>query len=180
MPGDFTYPVFPNYPNVGEQSVAANFQQPGQSGAHYPFSPQTSPTSASPGEANASKIDAIHDQNGQVVIEESARLAAEEDKRRRNTAASARFRIKKKQREQALERTAKEMTEKVQVLESKVSQLEMENKWLKSLITEKNENKGDVTNLYRKLTEKKNEGERSTGERNDGVGTSGEDVKSKV
>ncbi|KAF2430651.1 hypothetical protein EJ08DRAFT_563690, partial [Tothia fuscella] len=57
-----------------------------------------------------------------------------EDKRRRNTAASARFRIKKKQREQALEKTAKEMTEKASRLETKVGQLEMENKWLKSLI----------------------------------------------
>ncbi|RPA97902.1 hypothetical protein L873DRAFT_1808998 [Choiromyces venosus 120613-1] len=65
-------------------------------------------------------------------------VAAEEDKRRRNTAASARFRVKKKQREQALERTAKEMTDRVTQLESKVAQLEMENKWLKNLIVEKN------------------------------------------
>ena len=65
-------------------------------------------------------------------------MAAEEDKRRRNTAASARFRVKKKQREQALEKTAKEMSDKVQILEARVNQLEMENKWLKGLITEKN------------------------------------------
>jgi cell shape-determining protein MreC len=64
-------------------------------------------------------------------------MAAEEDKRRRNTAASARFRVKKKQREQALEKTTKEMSDKVQALESKILQLEMENKWLKELITEK-------------------------------------------
>ncbi|KAK8208902.1 hypothetical protein BKA81DRAFT_280546, partial [Phyllosticta paracitricarpa] len=57
-----------------------------------------------------------------------------EDKRRRNTAASARFRIKKKQREQQLEKTAKEMTEKVSSLESRIAQLQMENKWLKGLI----------------------------------------------
>lgn len=69
--------------------------------------------------------------------DESARVAAEEDKRRRNTAASARFRVKKKQREQALEKTAKEMTDRAQVLETKVQQLEMENKWLKGLITER-------------------------------------------
>ena len=69
-------------------------------------------------------------------------MAAEEDKRRRNTAASARFRVKKKQREQALEKQAKEMTDKVSALESKVQQLEMENKWLKGLITDKNEGKG--------------------------------------
>jgi len=70
-------------------------------------------------------------------FEEASRLAAEEDKRRRNTAASARFRVKKKQREQALERSAKEMSEKVRHLEQKIVQLEMENKWLKNLIVEK-------------------------------------------
>ncbi|KAG8622804.1 hypothetical protein KVT40_009315 [Elsinoe batatas] len=73
-----------------------------------------------------------------VELEEQARYVAEEDKRRRNTAASARFRVKKKQREQALEKTAKEMTEKVQILEARIGQLEMENQWLKGLITEKN------------------------------------------
>lgn len=71
-------------------------------------------------------------------FEEASRLAAEEDKRRRNTAASARFRVKKKQREQALERTTKEMSDKCSALEQRISQLEMENKWLKNLITEKN------------------------------------------
>ncbi|OKL59050.1 hypothetical protein UA08_05747 [Talaromyces atroroseus] len=69
---------------------------------------------------------------------EAARIAAEEDKRRRNTAASARFRVKKKQREQALEKSVKEAGEKNAVLEARVSQLELENQWLKNLITEKN------------------------------------------
>ncbi|KAF2157064.1 phosphoglycerate mutase-like protein [Myriangium duriaei CBS 260.36] len=73
-----------------------------------------------------------------VELEDSSRAAAEEDKRRRNTAASARFRVKKKQREQALEKTAKEMSDRVQVLEARIGQLEMENQWLKGLITEKN------------------------------------------
>ncbi|KAJ2784764.1 hypothetical protein GGI15_002162 [Coemansia interrupta] len=63
--------------------------------------------------------------------------AAEEDKRRRNTAASARFRIKKKMKEQALERTAREMTAKAEALEKRVHELETETRWLKSLITEK-------------------------------------------
>lgn len=70
--------------------------------------------------------------------EEKSRLAAEEDKRRRNTAASARFRVKKKQREQALEKTLKETQDKNSKLEAKISQLELENQWLKDLITEKN------------------------------------------
>jgi hypothetical protein len=69
--------------------------------------------------------------------ESIAQVAVEEDKRRRNTEASARFRVKKKVREQALERTAVEMTEKVRGLEERVRQLERENGWLKSLIVER-------------------------------------------
>jgi hypothetical protein len=71
--------------------------------------------------------------------EEHVRLAAEEDRRRRNTAASARFRMKKKQREQTLERTVRETTEKNATLEARVAQLEMENRWLKNLLTEKHD-----------------------------------------
>lgn len=81
-----------------------------------------------------------------TVPDTENRAAAEEDKRRRNTAASARFRIKKKQREQEMEKNAKMLQEKVQSLESKVSQLEMENKWLRNLVVEKNEAR-DVSSL---------------------------------
>lgn len=71
--------------------------------------------------------------------EEAARqaAAAEEDKRRRNTAASARFRQKKRLREQILEKTAKEMTAKSEILEARARELEMEIKWLRGLIVEK-------------------------------------------
>ncbi|OJJ35597.1 hypothetical protein ASPWEDRAFT_109455 [Aspergillus wentii DTO 134E9] len=71
--------------------------------------------------------------------EEHVRVAAEEDRRRRNTAASARFRMKKKQREQVLEKTVRETTEKNATLEARVAQLEMENRWLKNLLTEKHD-----------------------------------------
>lgn len=64
-------------------------------------------------------------------------LSVDDDKRRRNTAASARFRMKKKLREQALEKTTKEMAENVEKLESKVKELEMEAKWLRALVVEK-------------------------------------------
>ncbi|KAK3387514.1 hypothetical protein B0H63DRAFT_158960 [Podospora didyma] len=82
--------------------------------------------------------------NRMLSFEDASRLAAEEDKRKRNTAASARFRIKKKQREQALEKSAKEMTDKVSALEGRISALETENKWLKSLVTEKHGGKDDI------------------------------------
>jgi len=72
-----------------------------------------------------------------LAEDDPSRIAAEEDKRRRNTAASARFRVKKKQREAALEKSAKEMSEKLRFLEGRVGTLEMENKLLKELVTEK-------------------------------------------
>jgi hypothetical protein len=77
-------------------------------------------------------------------------LAAEEDKRRRNTAASARFRVKKKQKEQQLEKTAKEMTDKVLALEKRVQELNMENQFYKKLLIEKN---GGELPVYRGVGE---------------------------
>ncbi|KAM3508790.1 hypothetical protein MY11210_006576 [Beauveria gryllotalpidicola] len=97
------------------------------------------------GEPIAPQTQALH-------FEEASRVAAEEDKRRRNTAASARFRIKKKQREQALEKSAKEMQTKMSDLENKVSQLETENKWLKNLLVEKNEGNEDISTLWKEFT----------------------------
>ncbi|KAF9146134.1 hypothetical protein BGX30_003990 [Mortierella sp. GBA39] len=69
--------------------------------------------------------------------EYSTKVAAEEDKRRRNTAASARFRQKKKLREQALEQTAREQSVRAEQLENRVRELEMEVRWLRGLIVEK-------------------------------------------
>ncbi|KAG0100357.1 hypothetical protein BGZ93_002227 [Podila epicladia] len=73
------------------------------------------------------------------------KVAAEEDKRRRNTAASARFRYKKKLREQALEQTAKEQSQRAETLEARVKELEMEVKWLRGLIVEKDSRLHEVS-----------------------------------
>ncbi|GAA5855479.1 hypothetical protein JCM8547_007850 [Rhodosporidiobolus lusitaniae] len=72
-----------------------------------------------------------------MTEEELNALAIEEDKRRRNTAASARFRVKKKQREQALEQTAKELRDRVSALEKEVDALRTENGWLRGLVIDK-------------------------------------------
>ncbi|KAI0695012.1 hypothetical protein C8T65DRAFT_666241 [Cerioporus squamosus] len=61
-------------------------------------------------------------------------VTAAEDKRRRNTAASARFRLKKKEREAALERKAKELETRVSELEKECEALRRENGWLKGLV----------------------------------------------
>lgn len=61
-------------------------------------------------------------------------MHASEDKRRRNTAASARFRLKKKEREAALEKKAKELEVRVSELEKECEALRRENGWLKGLV----------------------------------------------
>ncbi|KAF8070804.1 hypothetical protein FPV67DRAFT_1043799 [Lyophyllum atratum] len=61
-------------------------------------------------------------------------VSAAEDKRRRNTAASARFRLKKKEREAALEGKAKELETRVNELERECEGLRRENGWLKGLV----------------------------------------------
>ena len=105
--------------------------------------------------------------------DDKSRVAAEEDKRRRNTAASARFRVKKKLREQTLEKTVKEVQDKNSKLEAKVSQLEMENKWLKALITEKNgiSTKEEMTAAYQQYRKESEERDLKTTEHTTGVGT---------
>jgi len=121
---------------------------------HAPGYPAADPRIGDKRKSDASSVTSTSSPNRPLSFEEASRLAAEEDKRRRNTAASARFRIKKKQREQALEKSAKEMNDKMAALENRIQQLETENKWLKNLITEKNEKEGkgdDGTGLESKL-----------------------------
>jgi len=173
--GDFSFSDF-NYPppptaftdTTGLPPVPIETNQP-----LYPSSSAGSPTASGPPQSAGSKrkADSISHSGSPdtSTFEEASRLAAEEDKRRRNTAASARFRVKKKQREQALERSAKEMSDKVSALEGRISQLETENKWLKNLITEKNESKEDIAALWKKYNAENEQ--RKSSERKDGVGT---------
>jgi len=80
--------------------------------------------------------DAASSSSKNLSGEENTRMAAEEDKRRRNTLASARFRAKKKMREQALEKDHKEMSAKIDKLENRIKELELENKWLRGLVVQ--------------------------------------------
>ncbi|KAJ1926529.1 hypothetical protein IWQ60_003704 [Tieghemiomyces parasiticus] len=90
-----------------------------------------------PSDPTGAAVKRDHDQVNQEAPDDEDQNHTEEDKRRRNTAASARFRAKKKLREQALERTAEEMTHKADVLEKRVRELETEIRWLRNLVTEK-------------------------------------------
>ena len=165
-PGDFnldyastyTSPTIPTFSETlaNLQPIQPNPQSVYQSpiSQHAPAYPAPDPRVGEKRKSDASTISSANSPNRPLSFEEASRLAAEEDKRRRNTAASARFRIKKKQREQALEKSAKEMNEKVAALENRIQQLETENKWLKNLIMEKNEKaeKGeDVKDLESKI-----------------------------
>lgn len=69
--------------------------------------------------------------------EEGFPQLAEDEKRKRNLAASARFRQKKKQREQQLEKATKELDERADQLEARITQLEKENALLKAMLTER-------------------------------------------
>lgn len=170
---DFSFPEF-NFQHPSHQSYGSDPLPDGlDTNLYPPPSSVNSPsvTEQTPTAKNAKQKAAATADN----YEEASRLAAEEDKRRRNTAASARFRVKKKQREQALEKSAKEMSEKVQALEGRINQLETENKWLKNLITERGERKQvegeDVAALWKKYSEGVKSDDRIKGERKDGVGT---------
>jgi hypothetical protein len=93
-------------------------------------------------------------------------------KRIRNTAASARFRAKKKRREASLERNAKEKREVLERLESRIRELEAENQFLKGLIFDKEKLDGVKTELERARKMKRDlEMEGGEGKRDDGVGT---------
>ena len=167
--GDFDFPDF----NTFTQTPPPFAHEPSQLPAIQTDQPYTasgsssaaSPSIAAPTTATKRKASSSAEEN----YEDASRHAAEEDKRRRNTAASARFRVKKKQREQALERSAKEMNDKVSALEGRINKLETENKWLKNLITEKNESKEDIAELWQKYSQET--AERKAAERKDGVGT---------
>ncbi|GAA5861635.1 hypothetical protein JCM1840_005215 [Sporobolomyces johnsonii] len=63
----------------------------------------------------------------------------EEDKRKRNTEASARFRAKKKLRDQELAQTSAQLRDRVANLEREKSSLAAENRWLRDIVSEKAE-----------------------------------------
>jgi len=184
--GDFPFTDFNNFGTAPafDPSMPLAHSQP----AHYPLAPNyASPASslspAAQGYDQASKKRKL-DNAAPVIpqsLDENARVAAEEDKRRRNTAASARFRIKKKQREQALEQSQKEAQEKVAKLEATIQQLQTENAWLKGLITEKNGGKS-TTDELRALISKREQAVngRSSTTHTDGVGTQAESQKAEA
>lgn len=93
----------------------------------------------------ASTSDSINDIDVESykIGKESENSFLDDDKRKRNTAASARFRIKKKVKEQEMEQKTKELEERANNLQDKIKMLEMENKCLRGLILQHNQQKND-------------------------------------
>ncbi|KAK8129912.1 regulatory protein cys-3 protein [Apiospora kogelbergensis] len=130
---------FAHYPNAPVPSFAEGLSlqplQPSSQSVYPPAATQSSPyglptePASKPAQSHPSRP-----RQRQMSLEEQSRVAAEEDKRRRNTAASARFRVKKKAREQALEKREKELGDEVSALKKRITHLETENKWLKNLV----------------------------------------------
>lgn len=167
---DFSFPDFNSFPPTSFTDTSLPLAPLNTTQALYPASSNASSPSAVAPLSSKRKAESLSESDSPSGnIEDASRNAAEEDKRRRNTAASARFRVKKKQREQALEQSAKAMSDKVAALEGRINQLETENKWLKNLITEKNESKDDLAALWKKYNVEN--AERKGSERKDGVGT---------
>lgn len=173
---DTSFSAFPPAPSAPVNSTLAPGQQPS---LPTPQSTSTQPAkSSAPASTPASKRKQAQ-KPGNVSVEEAAQIAAEEDKRRRNTAASARFRVKKKLREQTLEKTVKDTTARNAALEARVSQLEVENQWLKNLITDKNgtssegkKSENDIAEMFQKfLASQKSQGQSSSPESQSGVAT---------
>ncbi|KAL2759640.1 hypothetical protein ACRALDRAFT_1060354 [Sodiomyces alcalophilus JCM 7366] len=156
--GDFNFTDFNSYPSSGVPTFhegLGNVQplQPTPQ-THYstPVAPHPHPQPATYVQPVSRPSEPVNRPISN--FEEQSRLAADEDKRRRNTAASARFRIKKKQREQALEKTAKEMSDKVAQLESRINLLETENRWLKNLVMEKNDGNEEIAAMFKEFDSK--------------------------
>lgn len=172
---DFTFqpldPFFNPDPsiNVTQPALQTNFPHQPNLASPTSFNPSTAPGSKRPISASSPASNLGQD--------EDSRIATEEDKRRRNTAASARFRVKKKQREAALEQKAKELNDKTSTLEQRIGQLQTENEWLKSLITEKKgkEYLAEEWKAFKRragsVSDSEKEGDRSRGPRKKGVGT---------
>jgi hypothetical protein len=137
MPQNGNYPQHINTSVYGDSSPTisppSGMISPNHMGggyAHYPYSQSTDLNGALNGLGNISTYSNSPPQSHSGGDDNQA-------KRARNTAASARFRAKKKEREAELEKNSRRIQDNVAKLEAKVVQLETENRWLKDLVTGK-------------------------------------------
>ncbi|KAJ3971233.1 hypothetical protein EV361DRAFT_912244 [Lentinula raphanica] len=127
-PPSFGHQQQPNFP----------FDQPGMA-AHLGGFPSLPPinTNVSSGAGRSTSVVPLNSPPTAAsddTTTDPADLSVVEDKRRRNTAASARFRIKKKQRNLNLERTVSDLSGRADELEKEAADLRRENGWLKEIV----------------------------------------------
>ncbi|KAF8480667.1 hypothetical protein JB92DRAFT_2766086 [Gautieria morchelliformis] len=130
------YPYIPQQPFASNAPLASgssgfvNSQPPGHrpcpAGGGGSSRPTLQPTSPSTSQIQPPTISAQGADPEEAVVVE--------DKRQRNTAASARFRIKKKQKNLNLERTVSDLTSRAEELEKEATNLRRENSWLKEMV----------------------------------------------
>ncbi|KAM6497990.1 hypothetical protein JOM56_005938 [Amanita muscaria] len=123
IPGPSSQPNLSSFPPASHwpqsyQDLFNNLLSTSAAGPSHATSP-----AASPGTSIATEPEILDDDR-----------AASEEKRRRNTEASARFRIKKKQRTINLERSVSDLTGRADELEREVADLRRENGWLKEIV----------------------------------------------
>ncbi|WBW72747.1 DNA-binding transcription factor Zip1-like [Schizosaccharomyces osmophilus] len=89
----------------------------------------------SAGEENAPTADFSGNESSMTSpFEGMVGVVEDKERRRRNTLASARFRQRRKAKEQYLEQTVQEYEKKIKQLEHRIYELELETKWFKDLI----------------------------------------------
>ncbi|KAL8278543.1 hypothetical protein RQP46_009035 [Phenoliferia psychrophenolica] len=129
------YSLFPSYV---DQVLQLDALAP--SSSSFASTPSDTPEASIGARANKKRktsIDSFSSTSSSSLYTSPAIAAESLDKRQRNTAASARFRSKKKEREAALESTVRELAARAEALTDDVDTLATENKWLRSLITGK-------------------------------------------
>ncbi|CAE6491131.1 unnamed protein product [Rhizoctonia solani] len=113
------------------QSTPTQLPNPPSSTSSSPPASQAPPRGRSTSSAGRSPG---HGQpSGSAITDEEVQTITE-DKRRRNTAASARFRVKKKQRTMELEQAVVELEGRADELEKEAVELRRENGWLKEMV----------------------------------------------
>lgn len=147
-----------NFPNVPYQSMYSNTPLATSSTGHLSHFPPAmmNPHPGFHGTANEASVFASSNTASPSDASDNADEAAAiaEDKRRRNTSASARFRIKKKQKTLNLERTVTDLTGRTEELEREASELRRENSWLKEIVLLKSRKGGAFGGLQSRNSQK--------------------------
>ncbi|KAK0465251.1 uncharacterized protein EV420DRAFT_1513561 [Desarmillaria tabescens] len=122
--------LFPNQnPSAGfpPHMLPYFYDQMSQSNYYHVPPPQGTPTQSAASSSTATRPAASPPDTDSLE-------GGADDKRKRNTAASARFRIKKKQKTLNLERSVSDLTGRAEELEKEAADLRRENGWLKEIV----------------------------------------------